>query len=257
MDGWPTCSGRTKRDMCLAGQYSHYRHRHHGQPSIGVPPDRFFAYLQTHDQVGNRPHGIWLGHLVAWEPLKLAAGVLLLSPYPPLLFMGEEYAETAPFHFFTDHGDPGLVERVRAGRQRKTAPQLKEEPADPTGRKHVCSFQGPSIAKDEGRHRTLWHYYRQLLHCAATPAPRRGARESWVAGFEAERFLLSRSEFDESGAWVVFSLPRRPVTLTAAGPLLVAAAPQSGVWRRQFDSAAAEWQGPGAVAAEVWRPGDA
>ncbi len=99
----------------LAGQYSHYRHRHHGQPSGDVPPERFFAYLQTHDQVGNRPLGDRLCAQLAWEPLKLAAAALILSPYPPMLFMGEEYGEPAPCHYFVSHDDPQLVQRVREG----------------------------------------------------------------------------------------------------------------------------------------------
>src|SRR5207249_8191552 len=56
-------------------------------------------------------------HLLSWEQQKLAAGVVILSPFLPLLFMGEEYGETAPFLYFTSHGDPELVEAVRRGRK--------------------------------------------------------------------------------------------------------------------------------------------
>jgi maltooligosyltrehalose trehalohydrolase len=253
----------------LAGQYSHYRHRHHGQPSAGVAPERFFTYLQTHDQVGNRPHGARLSHLVAWEPLKLAAAGLLLSPYPPLLFMGEEYAETAPFHFFVSHGDPQLVERVRAGRRREFA-ALKEEPADPQAESTFAASRLDRSLRHQGRHLALWQYYRELLRLRReTPALRRRSREqSWVGCFETERILLSLSEFagsepKSSGTWLVLSFNDRPMTLTAGGVLAgaaagahsAAAAPSSGVWRRQLDSAAERWQGPGSLAADIWSPG--
>jgi maltooligosyltrehalose trehalohydrolase len=246
----------------LAGQYSHYRHRHHGQPSVGVAPDRFFAYLQTHDQVGNRPHGARLSHLVAWEPLKLAAAGLLLSPYPPLIFMGEEYAEKAPFHFFVSHGDPQLVERVRAGRRREFA-ALKEEPVDPQAESTFAASRLDRSLRHQGRHGTLWRFYRELLRLRReTPALCRRSREtSWVGCFEAERILLSRSEFENnefgrSAAWLILSFNDRPLTLTAAGVLAGGATPPSGVWRRQLDSADACWDGPGLLSAEVWRPGE-
>ncbi len=240
----------------LAGQYSHYRHRHHGQPSIGVAPDRFFAYLQTHDQIGNRPHGARLSHLVAWEPLKLAAAALLLSPYPPLLFMGEEYAETAPFHFFTSHGDPQLVERVRAGRRREFA-ALREEPVDPQAESTFAASRLDRSLRHQGRHQTLWQYYRELLRLRReTPALCRRSREqSWVACFEEERILFSRSEFEHSAAWLILSFNERPMTLTASA-LSATAAPATGVWRRRLDSAADTWQGPGGLAADVWSPGE-
>lgn len=250
----------------LAGQYSHYRHRHHGQPSTGVPPERFFAYLQTHDQVGNRPHGARLCHLVDWEPLKLATAGLLLSPYAPLLFMGEEYAETAPFHFFVSHGDPQLVERVRAGRRREFA-ALKEEPVDPQAESTFEASRLDHSLRERGRHRALWQYYRELLRLRReTPALRRRSRErSWVACFEGERILLSRSELaagesegpegKTSGAWLILSFNDRAITVTAADVLAGPAVPPSGVWRRQLDSAAERWDGPGASAAELWSPG--
>ncbi len=105
----------------LAGHYSAYRSRRHGAPAVDLPADRFVVFIQNHDQVGNRARGERLGDLVTLEELKLAAAVLLLSPYVPLLFMGEEYGETNPFLYFVDHGDPALLEAVRRGRRREFA----------------------------------------------------------------------------------------------------------------------------------------
>jgi maltooligosyltrehalose trehalohydrolase len=100
-----------------SGTYSSHRQRRHGASSVGLPRDRFVVAVQNHDQVGNRAIGDRLANLLEPAQLRLAAALLLLSPYVPLLFMGEEYAETNPFLYFVSHGDPGLVESVRKGRR--------------------------------------------------------------------------------------------------------------------------------------------
>ncbi len=103
--------------FALDGGYSHYRRRRHGAPATDLPADRFVVFIQNHDQVGNRARGERLSQLTTFEQRKLAAALLLLSPYIPLLFMGEEYGETRPFNYFVDHGDPDLNEAVREGRE--------------------------------------------------------------------------------------------------------------------------------------------
>ena len=101
------------------GAHSSYRRRRHGGKSEGLPRERFVVAIQNHDQVGNRAKGDRLATLLSPEQLRLAAALLLLSPYVPLIFMGEEYGETNPFQYFVSHGDPGLVEAVRGGRRRE------------------------------------------------------------------------------------------------------------------------------------------
>src|SRR4029078_5219302 len=98
-----------------------YRGRRHGRSSAGVEPDRFVVSAQNHDQVGNRVRGDRLSQVVDFESTKLAAAATLLSPYVPLLFMGEEYGETAPFQYFVSHGDPTLIDAVRKGRREEVA----------------------------------------------------------------------------------------------------------------------------------------
>jgi maltooligosyltrehalose trehalohydrolase len=102
-----------------ARRYSRFRGRTHGRPAADAPKKRFVVSAQNHDQVGNRPEAERLAVLVPPEKLRLAAALVLLSPYLPMLFMGEEYGETAPFLYFTDHGDPALIEAVRDGRKRE------------------------------------------------------------------------------------------------------------------------------------------
>ena len=104
-----------------SGDYSVYRRRRQGSSTLGIDPRRFVVFSQNHDQVGNRPLGDRLSGIVSFEALKLAAGVVILSPFVPLLFMGEEYGETAPFLYFVNHSDPGLIEAVRKGRNEEFA----------------------------------------------------------------------------------------------------------------------------------------
>ena len=108
-----------REPFTFAGQYSVFRRRKHGGPSTGIPRRRFVVAIQNHDQVGNRASGDRLSMLVSPAQLRLAAALLILSPYVPLLFMGEEYGETNPFQYFIDHGDDRLVEAVRDGRRRE------------------------------------------------------------------------------------------------------------------------------------------
>lgn len=108
-----------REPFVYAGQYSVYRRRRHGAPSTGIPRRRFVVSAQNHDQVGNRRNGDRLSTLVSAAQLRLAAALLILSPYVPLLFMGEEYGETRPFLYFIDHGDDQLVAAVRDGRRRE------------------------------------------------------------------------------------------------------------------------------------------
>ena len=101
------------------GQRSGYRGKRHGSPSADIPVDKFVAFSQNHDQIGNRPLGDRLSSMLPIEKLKLIAAVVLLGPYIPLLFMGEEYGETAPFMYFTNHSDEALARVVREGRRRE------------------------------------------------------------------------------------------------------------------------------------------
>jgi maltooligosyltrehalose trehalohydrolase len=105
-----------REPFVFEGQYSTFRRRRHGSSSVGIPRCRFVVAIQNHDQIGNRAAGDRLAALLPADKRRLATALLLLSPYVPLLFMGEEYGETSPFQYFIDHGDPSLVAAVRAGR---------------------------------------------------------------------------------------------------------------------------------------------
>ncbi len=110
-----------REGFVYAGDYSTYRRRRHGNSSQHMPAQQFVVFTQNHDQVGNRMLGERLSQLVSLEALKLAASAVLLSPFIPLLFMGEEYGEVAPFQYFISHLDAQLVDAVRRGRREEFA----------------------------------------------------------------------------------------------------------------------------------------
>jgi maltooligosyltrehalose trehalohydrolase len=98
------------------------------------PGDRFVSYLQNHDQVGNRARGDRITALLRSDAEKrLAAGLLLLAPQLPLLFMGEEYGEERPFQFFCSFLNPRLADAVRKGRRREFADLMDGDIPDPAG----------------------------------------------------------------------------------------------------------------------------
>jgi maltooligosyltrehalose trehalohydrolase len=111
------------------GGYSTFRRRRFGAPADDVPPERFVVFAQNHDQVGNRAYGDRLPDYAR----PLAAFCTLLSPFVPLLFMGEEYGEDAPFQFFSDHIDEEIATATREGRRREFAAfaQFGQEIPDP------------------------------------------------------------------------------------------------------------------------------
>ncbi|MGE5258729.1 MAG: malto-oligosyltrehalose trehalohydrolase, partial [Hyphomicrobiales bacterium] len=147
------------------GQYSEYRNRRHGNSSRTIPAHRMVVFAQNHDQVGNRMQGDRLSRIVPFEALKLAAGIVLLSPNLPLLFMGEEYGETAPFPYFVSHSDPGLIEAVRRGRREEFAAFGWEgELPDPQSEETFRSAKlKPDARLAPGPHRHLLEFYRRLI----------------------------------------------------------------------------------------------
>jgi maltooligosyltrehalose trehalohydrolase len=223
-----------------SGQYSPYRKRRHGNSSRQVPAQRFVVCAQNHDQVGNRMLGERLSRLVSFEQLKLAAGVLLLSPFIPLLFMGEEYGETAPFPYFISHLDQELVEAVRRGRREEFAAfAWQAEPPDPQG---LTVFQQAKLRhqlRQQGEHAILQALYQELLRLRReSPALAHLSKETLeVWGLEQPRLVCVRRWYDRDDAWFCAHFGAAAVTLTVPLP--------PGTWSKRLDSAETRWSGPG------------
>jgi maltooligosyltrehalose trehalohydrolase len=145
------------------GDYSVFRGRRHGAPPRGIPLDRFVVCAQNHDQVGNRAGAERLSALVSFPAARLAAAVLLLSPATPLLFMGEEYAEAAPFPYFVDHGDPQLLEAVRQGRAEEFHRAVDD--LDPAAESTFKQAQLGWSQRESGSGARMLATYQALLAC--------------------------------------------------------------------------------------------
>ncbi len=228
-----------RRPFVYAWDYSPHRQRFHGDDPGDCPAWRFVVCSQNHDQVGNRALGDRFSGLLPFPALKLAAAAVLLSPYLPMLFMGEEYGEPRPFLYFISHSDPALIEGVREGRKKEFAAfHAKGEAPDPQSE---ATFQGSKLQWElgkTGRNGQLRAFYRELLRLRRElPALAQLDNASLTATVVAPTVLELQRWCDDNRmvVWMNF----------AADPATVAAAPGAGAWRRLLDAAEPAWGGDG------------
>jgi maltooligosyltrehalose trehalohydrolase len=229
-----------REGFVYSGQYSTYRQRRHGASSALLSPERLVVFAQNHDQIGNRAMSERLSKLTDYEGLKLAAAIVLLSPYLPFLFMGEEYGETAPFTYFISHLDPELVEATRKGRREEFAAfDWRDEVLDPDA---VETFQKAKLdhgLRNREENRSLLELYREAIRLRKTirPLVLPGKERLEVAGFEKEKVvLLRRWDHDEQALWLA-CLDDSPATVSLPIP--------KGSWTKHLDTAEQCWRGPG------------
>jgi len=235
------------------GQYSEFRRRRHGDYPELCLPDRFIVFSQNHDQVGNRALGNRLTTLVSFAGCKLAACVVLLSPFIPLLFMGEEYGEEAPFQYFTSHTDPELVEAVRSGRRQEFSEfDWQGEVPDPQDENTFLRSRLNHDLCRKGHHKVLRELYRQLLRQRRELKPLLEANKDNQEVIKKHRegvlFLKYRNEEDQ--LCLVFSF--NDDTVTVVLPV------GQGNWYKRIDTAEEQWMGGGSlVPNELESAGDA
>lgn len=153
-----------KQSYVYTGEYSVHRKRRHGNSAADLPGRQFIVSAQTHDQVGNRMLGERLTSLVDFHALKLAIATVMVSPYIPMLFMGEEYAEEAPFLYFTSHGDPNLIKGVRDGRKDEFKSfRWMGEPPDPQDEQTFLKSKINWEKRLQGKHHVMLQFYKKLL----------------------------------------------------------------------------------------------
>ncbi|MBX3389201.1 MAG: malto-oligosyltrehalose trehalohydrolase [Phycisphaeraceae bacterium] len=230
----------------FTGEYSSSHLRRHGAWSRDVPHGKLVVFTQNHDQVGNRPHGDRLDASAGEDGAKLAAAMVLLSPFTPLLWMGEEYGEVAPFQYFVSHTDPGLIEAVRKGRRAEFA-ELHDgsEPPDP---QDEATFERSKLDWSRRVASPRLAMYRELL---------RLRRELDIPSLAASADAIG---WEDKGCLAVFyGMPARVVVAAnfGAGPcnwtLPAERVPPSISWRIALDTASRNWSRkpnpPGAEAA--------
>lgn len=226
-----------------SGQFSEYRRRRHGNSSRHIPPHKLVVFAQNHDQVGNRLFGERLGTLVSFEATKLAAAVVILSPYIPLLFMGEEWGEPASFQYFTSHADDALIAAVRRGRNDEFAAfRWLGEPLDAQDETTFLRCKVDHALKQSGRHRTLWEFYQELIKLRKSlPALAQLSKQQMeVRVFEKEKTLQVRRwcKRDEAIILANFSDESQKVLTADDGGRLDV----------RLDTAAQRWLGPNKTA---------
>lgn len=230
------------------GEYSAHRKRNHGAPAHQTSPCQFVVYAQNHDQVGNRIMGDRLTELVGLEKLKLAATTVILSPFLPLLFMGEEYGETAPFQYIVSHSDLTLLEAVRKGRREEFAAfQWEQEMPDPA---EEATFEkcrlNPAVCLDEGDHAVLREFYKELIRLRKTAPALVNAEKGTVRAVPlgGGKSLAVIYAAGQNSLCLLLNFQDTPARMSA--DLL------SGTWRKRLASADPRWGGAGDEIPEVF-----
>jgi maltooligosyltrehalose trehalohydrolase len=165
-----------RRAYVYAGDYSAHRRRRHGRPHT-LGGDKFVAFSQNHDQVGNRATGDRTAALMSPGRLRMAAALVLCGPFVPMLFMGEEWAASTPFLYFSSHSDRELARATSTGRVREFQAfgWSPEQVADPQSPKTLERSRLRWEERSAGTHAELLDWYRRLLALRrATPELRSG-----------------------------------------------------------------------------------
>jgi maltooligosyltrehalose trehalohydrolase len=197
-----------ERVFVYDGRYSKFRRRRHGRSPAGLPGYAFLGYLQSHDQVGNRARGERSSHLMSLGRLKIAAALIMMAPFIPMLFQGEEWGASSPFLYFTDHEDPQLGRAVTEGRRREFAAfsAHAEDVPDPQA---LETFERSKLIWAEGDkepHPGLFDWHRRLI---------RLRRES--PAFSDGRLERVKVSFDEEARWLVLTRGTAAVACNLAG----------------------------------------
>lgn len=236
----------------LTGQYSKYRGRKHGASSSEFTTERFVVSAQNHDQTGNRACGERYTTLLDFESRKLAAAAVILSPYIPLLFMGEEYGEPAPFAYFVDHGEPYLLESVRQGRLRDFKGCWTTAPPDPASAE---TFQRSRLSHDlaaQSQHALTWAYYQKLLELRRTIGALRqiDRQQSKFAAHDGLNLLVAQRATGHDSVYLLYHFAAAPLKISADALALPTGS------TKLLDSADPLWDGPGSLAPDKLSTGD-
>jgi len=220
------------------GQFSEHRQKFFGVKAENTPGKQFIVFSQNHDQVGNRMFGERSSTLVSFEMLKLMAGAVLLSPYLPMLFMGEEWGESNPFLYFVSHTDRELAAAVRAGRKKEFAAfHAKGEAPDPVAEDTFLRSKLQWNLPGQAKHAVLLSFYRTLIALRRSePSLRHPERNGLTAApGEAPKTLTLRRRSSQQEALCLMNFSQEPVFMQL---------PQ-GAWKLRLHSSAPEWQGNG------------
>jgi maltooligosyltrehalose trehalohydrolase len=222
-----------------SGEYVDFRKRKFGRTSAGIPGNKFVAFINNHDQAGNRIDGARLCSLIDTDLSKIATAMLLLSPYIPMLFMGEEYGDESPFYYFISHSDKDLIKAVQEGRKEEFRQYVKagQEFPDPQSEDVFNQSKLKWQNRSEGKHNILLQWHKLLIDLRKThPALKNFSKECIHAEvLQQDGLILHRK--DESGKkelLALFNISSNDLSYFLPG--------NNGSWRKLIDSTHAQWQ---------------
>jgi maltooligosyltrehalose trehalohydrolase len=188
-----------------SGEFVSVRKRKFGRSSAGISGDHFIVFLQNHDQVGNDVTGSRLSKQISFDALKVGSAAVLLSPYMPLFFMGEEYGEDNMFAYFIDHTEKELIESVQKGRINEFA-HWGQKPPDPESEKTFTDSKIDWSKRTKGKHKQLLEWNKALIKLRKTndalQSPLKGDIAVNILGGHA--FSIHRR--DEDGLSEIFAI---------------------------------------------------
>lgn len=237
-----------REGFVYSGEYSIFRERKHGNSSKDIPARKFVVFSQNHDHIGNRMFGERLSSSINFEGLKLAAGAVILSPYIPLLFMGEEYGDNSPFLYFVSHSDTRLIEAVRKGRKEEfEAFNWQGEPPDPQSEETFLRSKVSWQEREEGKHGVLLNYYKYLIKIR-TEIPALSNLDKnrlEVHGDERQKVIYARrwNKENNNQVFLIFNFNKEDSRIHFRFP--------EGRWKKVLDSSEKEWNGPGSLIPEI------
>ncbi|HEX5236052.1 MAG TPA: malto-oligosyltrehalose trehalohydrolase [Silvibacterium sp.] len=192
------------------GRYSKYRDRVHGRVVEGLPSWRFLGFAQNHDQVGNRAKGERLSALTTPGRVKIAAALVMMSPFVPMIFQGEEWAASSPFLYFTDH-EKELGRLVSEGRKKDFA-AFGWNPAEIPDPQQEATFARSRLKWDEisqPEHAGVLGWYRELIALRRSCSDLVDGDSAVEFSEEGRWLMLRRGEF-----LIAFSVAEAAVKLT-------------------------------------------
>ncbi|PMR62567.1 malto-oligosyltrehalose trehalohydrolase [Verrucosispora sp. ts21] len=198
------------------GTWSSFRNRQHGRPvDPRTPGHRFVAYLQNHDQIGNRAVGDRLSASLSPAMLRVGAVLLMASPFTPMLFMGEEWAASTPWQYFTSHPEPELATAVVLGRRQEFATHgwTAEAVPDPQDRQTFVRSRLDWAELDKPEHRAMYDFYRRLIALRKSRPELSDPHLFAVEVRHGDRFLVMR----RGGCLVAANLADKPQRVTLPG----------------------------------------
>jgi maltooligosyltrehalose trehalohydrolase len=205
------------QNYLYTGEYSRFWKKDRGSDASQTPGSQFIVSIQNHDQIGNRAGGERLSVLVDFPYLKAACGLMFFSPYIPLLFMGEEYAEKNPFLFFTNYEDPRLKEAVSTGRREEFMDFDWGDFPDPEDDRTFYASRLTPQGNWQEENKALFAFYKDMINLRKThPALRHLEKKHTEVQVDKEKKMVTLTRWHHEYKLIgFFNLSTKEVEITS------------------------------------------